>query len=379
MIKKIPVVYFHSIAPHKCEKWQNSFLTLNLDFFKYVIQFFSENKYVSIFLDDYFYNSKLSSLKKIVFTFDDAYVDNWIYAFPILKKYKIKATIFINPETIDRRDIVRPTLNDYWNGRVGVKDLNIWGYLSWTELDEMRKSGLVDIQSHTLSHTKYFVSDKLNGFHNPFSKRIYPIWNENVEIKPYYIKNEEFVNLLPWGYPLFEEKSAVIANKIMINPEFNAEVIKSLRNYPWNQYNFIEAKKNVEPIISYFKKEELIIKGIETDEEYKNRVNNEIASSKSIIENKMSKEVKFCCWPHGDNSTYTHEVALKNGYSASTLGKYKGNYKSSERIDERVGFREFYPSKKMSLLRTLFRINAYQKKNPEYYIKKKYNYFKKDK
>ena len=56
---------------------------------------------------DFFYNVSINRKKKIIYqkinsnNFDDGYEDNFTNAFPILKKYNAKATIYI---VVDRHD-----------------------------------------------------------------------------------------------------------------------------------------------------------------------------------------------------------------------------------------------------------------------------------
>lgn len=73
---------------------------------------------------------KIDQYEKPVFmTFDDGYEDNYTELFPILKKYNVKATIFVI------------------SGKVGQPY-----YLTEAQIKEMSDSGLVSIQSHTVSH-----------------------------------------------------------------------------------------------------------------------------------------------------------------------------------------------------------------------------------
>lgn len=69
--------------------------------------------------------------KTIAITFDDGYKDNYIYAFPILKKYNLPATIFIILSEVGRPQDDR---------------------LSWDEIKTMQDSGIITFGSHTLTH-----------------------------------------------------------------------------------------------------------------------------------------------------------------------------------------------------------------------------------
>lgn len=86
-----------------------------------------ENGYDPIFFSDLPHLEDYD--KPVILTFDDGYEDNYSELFPLLKKYGVKATIFI--------------ITDYM------------GYpnkMNWEQIQEMSLSGLVSIQSHTATH-----------------------------------------------------------------------------------------------------------------------------------------------------------------------------------------------------------------------------------
>lgn len=90
-------------------------------------------------LNDAYLNKKDLPSKPILLTFDDGYYSNYEYIFPILKKYNIKASIFIITDNIGK------TID-------GKK------YLTWKQCQDMYNSNLVEIFSHSTRHVFY---DKL--------------------------------------------------------------------------------------------------------------------------------------------------------------------------------------------------------------------------
>ena len=93
------------------------------------LKYIKQNGFSAIWFEDL---PKLSSYQKpVILTFDDGYKDNYTVLFPLLKKYNVKATIFIFPNNIGTNN----------------------NFLTWDMVREMQASGLVSFQSHTMSHS----------------------------------------------------------------------------------------------------------------------------------------------------------------------------------------------------------------------------------
>ena len=90
-------------------------------------------------LENYFQNGKPLPAKPIIISFDDGWSDQFMYAFPILKKYHFTATFFVFTNSIGRR-----------------------GFLTWDELHELLAAGMT-IGSHSRSHPYLTRIDDLSG------------------------------------------------------------------------------------------------------------------------------------------------------------------------------------------------------------------------
>jgi hypothetical protein len=371
----IPVIYYHSVGPINPE-WSRNYLTLELQYVTDQFRYFAKN-FNSISLREY-YEIKNGLIKPVqnpvVITFDDGYLDNWIWAFPLLKKFKLKATIFVCPEFVDLENGIRPDSTDLKQGKATLEDINRNGYLSWEEMRLMEQSGLVDIQSHTMTHTKYFVSDRLIDFHHPGADVINIIGNLYPDRKSYSIDNLNFEKLIPYGYPLFEEASSIIARKVIINNNFTNECIGLLKDYDFENYNFMEAFKIVKQFYESSHSKGDIITSVESEQEYERRIEFEIRESKKIIEKNLGKKVEFLCWPHGDNNERAHQVALKEGYLATTAGSKQKITDSQDRIPERIGLFHSRNNRLLSRLKMRYKINSYLGKFPYSMLRKTYQY-----
>lgn len=80
--------------------------------------------------------------KYIILTFDDGYIDNYTYAFPILKEFGFKAIIYL----------VSDRTYNKWD--VDLTDEKTFLMMNLPMLEEMRDSGLIEFGGHTLTHPK---------------------------------------------------------------------------------------------------------------------------------------------------------------------------------------------------------------------------------
>ena len=75
-----------------------------------------------------------------VVTFDDAYENFYLQAWPVLQKYQIPATLYVPVNFVEER-ISSP-----------ISGINSLRACNWSQLREMADSGLVSIGSHSLNH-----------------------------------------------------------------------------------------------------------------------------------------------------------------------------------------------------------------------------------
>jgi len=122
----VPVLMYHSIGEEK-----NNDAVISRERFAEQMEFLSREKFTTLTLDelyDYLSEKKPLPPKPVVLTFDDGYRDTYETAFPILKKYGLKSTLFVIASEIGQR-------------------------LTLEELKTMKAGGM-EIMSHSFTHNE---------------------------------------------------------------------------------------------------------------------------------------------------------------------------------------------------------------------------------
>jgi len=137
---RVPVIFYHHIEPIDQAKIEgHAQLTVDTSNFENQMEYLSDNGYTSYFAEDLanaLINNQSLPGKPVVITVDDGYSDFFSYGFPIIQKYNIKTSLFI------------PT------GLIGVA-----GYMTWDNIRNMERSGVVNSYNHTWSHYSMGTND----------------------------------------------------------------------------------------------------------------------------------------------------------------------------------------------------------------------------
>lgn len=131
----VPILMYHHIA----EKTDGNTMIITPEDFDAQMKTLSDNGYTAVTFDELnnyvTYGDELPE-KPVVITFDDGYTSNYEYAYPILEKYGMKATVFVIGSSVGK-STYRET------------DLPINPHFDEDAIVEMVESGVIDIQSHT--------------------------------------------------------------------------------------------------------------------------------------------------------------------------------------------------------------------------------------
>ena len=123
----VPIIMYHSVNPGALPEDR---LAISPATFERQMHFLKSHHYNVLSLESLATlikeRRKIPS-KTISITFDDGYKNNYIYVFPILKKYNLPATIFIITDEVGRAD-----------------------RLNWDEIKTMQDSGIITFGSHAL-------------------------------------------------------------------------------------------------------------------------------------------------------------------------------------------------------------------------------------
>jgi peptidoglycan/xylan/chitin deacetylase (PgdA/CDA1 family) len=158
MVRPIPVLMYHHVAPYP-----GDMVTVTPGTFEGQMRHLAESGYAALSLDEL-----LSAIRRewtppkkaAVITFDDGWLDNWVHAFPVLRKYRLRASVFVVTGWVQRASAGSSVAGPYTfpphreARRMAERGETRGVVLDWEHIEEMQASGFVDFYSHTVHHAR---------------------------------------------------------------------------------------------------------------------------------------------------------------------------------------------------------------------------------
>ena len=160
MIGAVPVLMYHHVTP------ASGLVTVSPKNFEVQMAYLAEHGYRTLRADELlaFIQGQLTLRQPSVFiTFDDGYLDNFLYAYPLLKRFNLSATIFGITGWIGDGSARALTFDNAANScpnhsacmeaiRQSRHDEVM---LRWPEVEKMVADGSIELHSHTHTHTRW--------------------------------------------------------------------------------------------------------------------------------------------------------------------------------------------------------------------------------
>ncbi len=125
-VQTVPILCYHRVGSAKSK------MVVSPAQFEAQLDWLSRNGWQVVSLDqvaEFLAGRRALPQRSVAITFDDGYESVHRFAYPLLKRFGMPATLFVYTDFIGSRDA-----------------------LSWAQMNEMQASGLIDIQAHSKSH-----------------------------------------------------------------------------------------------------------------------------------------------------------------------------------------------------------------------------------
>lgn len=287
---RIPAFAFHGVTP---------------SFLEPLLTYLAENQYITLTADEYAERSAAGERgggREVLLTFDDGHISLYRVAFPVLKRLNQKAVAYIVPGRT-------PESSKSFAGQPEASAL-----CTWTHIQEMHTSGVVDFQSHSMFHHSIATSSRIIDFFRPglphsfLASDLAPII-EDPDSHHRKLELEFGFPIHAWGArmgsdPAFQEQPALSKSCIEYVAANGGAVFFEKKN--WRRlmrYELSRLRKKYPPI------------GFETPSSQKASILNDLKESKSLIQSKLpNKHVGHFCFPWFRGSALASYLSKEAGY-----------------------------------------------------------------
>jgi Polysaccharide deacetylase len=256
------------------------------------------NGYFTVTADEYcqlVQKGKSINPKAVILTFDDGLEDLYTVAYPLLKKYNFNATAFLIPKWIGTR-----------------------GMVSWDQVVEMDRAGVIDIQSHSFSHASMFTSGEILDFFRGSPKPCHP-WE-----LPVVRRDGEDCPMKPsdLGAPIFVSGSRLSdSRRYFPDPIIERACMEAVAAGGGEQFFHVRGWRSRLLNIVHEYWGTTSTSRYEERGEQKNAIKRELILSRQYLEEKLlRKSVKHLAFPWSQIGKITTSLLAECGYESAYAG-----------------------------------------------------------
>jgi peptidoglycan/xylan/chitin deacetylase (PgdA/CDA1 family) len=309
----VPVFVFHSLEPESFER---------------KLRFLAENRYVTLSADEYFQvlvRAGPAPERAVLLTFDDGRGSLWSVGYPLLKRYGMRGVVFLVPgRTGSRPGPLPPTWDDVREGRASAaavlgREQGEGALLSWEEVEALARSGVLEFQSHTLTHARVHTQPAIAGFLTPEMRSGYAALDVPlIEVDG----RDRLAPEVPLGTPLLRsEPRTSEALRFHEDPGVRTACVDAVaqaggepffRRPDWRQ----QLRRLVASRPVPGRREE--------PSERAKALRRELAEARTAIESRTGRAAVHLCWPWHVSGPTARRLAVETGYRTAFWGKVPG-------------------------------------------------------
>jgi peptidoglycan/xylan/chitin deacetylase (PgdA/CDA1 family) len=309
----VPVFAFHGAEPESLRR---------------KLRYLADNGYATLSADAYLgvlLGARPAPDRAVLLTFDDGRGSLWTVAGPLLRRFEMKAIVFLVPgRTRSRPGPLPPTWVDVEAGRaqaraVLARDRGEGALLSWEEVEALARTGVFDFQSHTLSHARIHTGPPLAGFVTPWSRQGYGAFDQPlVRDGERDLLGEE----VPLGTPLFRSASRTSEElRFFEDPEVRRACVEAVAEQGADGF-FV--RDDWERRLKRIFGRRPVPGTMETAEERTRAIERELVESRRLIEERTGRSVVHLCYPWHTAGPTARRLAREAGYRTAFCGKVPG-------------------------------------------------------
>lgn len=330
MTKSLPVLLYHYVSSAP------SSIAVTPQRFEEHCRAMAERGYRGVSLEDaaaFLLRGERLPHKSVLITFDDGFLDNYIYAAPILSQYGHRATVFAVADRLEHGGVrqadesLRRRLDEPWTtdelGNRQRADM----FMSWDEARAAESAGVLDIAGHSLSHAPVWGAPPLAQWRDS---------PQNMELHTPGARHRTFdrpEQPMPWGLPLLPELPGLANRAFVPSAELMSLIESRVPQQAEAAAEYLADQDKAKAL-----RTELLALPLEqwgrreSTDEHVRRVRSDLSRCKELIEEQLgdgeTKPLTRRClaWPWGKYTPLTLEIAREVGYEVFFCTSFGANF-----------------------------------------------------